>query len=55
MKKGEILEVQDSEGGIYEAVIRTRLNPRIWAFEWVAGPNDGKEGVIVDNTPNPEE
>ena len=43
---GDIVDVRDGNGGIYEGVLRCPLPNGAWQFEWIAGPNDGARDVV---------
>lgn len=47
MNPGDVIEVLDATGGQYEAVARWRVSPNTWRCEWIAGPNDGDQVVVV--------
>lgn len=47
MIPGDIVPVRDTDGQIYEAVIRRHILGKIWRFEWISGPNDMDESEAV--------
>ena len=46
MNQGDIIDVMNLQGQIYEAVLRSGAG-NIWEIEWLSGPDDTKQQLVV--------